>query len=133
MANEKSIEVPESQFKEQVRDNAELKLLLSCAIKQFTELLIKSEERIDKTNEMVSKMTATVDGLRNLYSETEKEYIAQLNKVCKARDELLEQTRTQTSIIENMKRELACERERYHELLQRVLDTAKLSGNTFHM
>lgn len=77
-------------------------------VEKFSEILIKSEERIDRTNTMVSKCVEMMDKLT-------AEYCKQIEALQESRDEILSQNKI---LIENARND----RDKY-ELLSKRYDT----------
>lgn len=79
-------------------------------VDKITILLIRSEERIDKTNEMVSKCVSVIDKLTN-------EYTRQIEKLQAVRDDVIEENKTLLNIIQKSE-------DKYERLLDRTLTLA---------
>lgn len=80
---------------------------------KFIELLERSEERIDKTNDMIFKMVATIDKLS-------AEYTKQLTKLQEVRDEVVAQNRELIKLAEACKKESEYSNKRYDTLLEKM-------------
>lgn len=98
-------------------------------ITAFSQLLIKSEERIDRTNNMIVNGLTMIDHLS-------KEYTSHLNALRNARDKLIEENKALASSVENLTLQLNDASKRYESLLNRLIDvtTAKSkSENNFNI
>lgn len=83
---------------------------ISELVDKITILLIRSEERIDKTNEMVSKCVSVIDKLTN-------EYTRQIEKLQAVRDDMIEENKTLLNMIQKSE-------DKYERLLDRTLTLA---------
>lgn len=90
-------------------------------IEKLSKLLIKSEERIDRTNDMVCKLTSAIDKLSD-------EYIKHIDKLQEARDELSKQNTNLLKLVESCRRESEIINRRYDTLLEKTLMLTSL-GN----
>ena len=81
-------------------------------INKVVHLLDQSENRIDRTNEMICKMVSTIDTLTN-------EYTTQLSKLQEVRDELVGQNKALIKVAEDCRRESEYANKRYDMLLEK--------------
>lgn len=72
---------------------------LRSFLRNFVVLLERSEERIDKTNEMVCQLAATSNNMIMMLDKITAEYMRQLDKLQNSRDEILEQNRMLINLI----------------------------------
>ena len=84
-------------------------------ITAFSQLLIKSEERIDRTNNMIVNGLTMIDHLS-------KEYTSHLNALRDARDKLIDENRLLASSVEKLTEQLNDASTRYDSLLNRLID-----------
>lgn len=101
---------------------------INTIVNAFSELLVKSEERIDRTNNMI------VNGLK-MIDQLSKEYASHLSALREARDKLTEENRNLSSIVEKMTVQLSDANLRYDNLLNRFIDTKgqNKSENNFNI
>lgn len=66
------------------------------------KLLARSEERIDRTNEMVMKLAESAENNTRMLNRVVDEYCKQLAAVQNARDSILEQNKILLSLIQQM-------------------------------
>ena len=69
--------------------------------KDFFILLKRSEERIDKTNEMVCKLVETSNNMIAMLDKITAEYMRQLDKLQASRDEILAQNKMLINLVAN--------------------------------
>lgn len=80
-------------------------------VEKISLLLIRSEERIDKTNEMIQKCV-------NVIGKLTDEYTKQLEKLQAVRDEVVNQNNTLLSMLQKSE-------EKYERLLDKTISLAK--------
>lgn len=90
-------------------------------IEKLTKLLIKSEERIDRTNDMVCKLASAIDKLTNEYSK-------HIDKLQEARTDLSKQNKDLLKLVESCRRESELTNRRYDTLLEKTLMMSSLNG-----
>lgn len=89
---------------------------------ELHKLILKSEERIDRTNEMVCKLVSVIDKLTNEYSE-------KLGKAVDARDKLIEQNKQLITLFETRNREFEVLSKKYDSLIDKLLNNHKSENN----
>lgn len=96
-------------------------------ITNIVKLLERSEERIDKTNDMICKMVTTIDKLTN-------EYTRQLAKLQEVRDEVVDQNKELIKLAEDCKKESEYSNKRYDTLLEKMFALKQIrSENNFNI
>ena len=90
-------------------------------IRRLQELLIKSEERIDKTNAMVCQLASVVSGLKETFEH-------HIDQAIKSRDHVMNQNTKLLQRLAETDNELKKEREKYEALMKQLLD-CMMKGN----
>lgn len=90
--------------------------------KKFTELLIKSEDRIDRTNDMICECVKVIDKLTT-------EYTTHLKKLQESRDELLAQNKSMVELLAKSEALVEYTNKRYDLLLEKALNIAANKNN----
>lgn len=91
-------------------------------ISKLEELLIKSEERIDRTNDMVCKCV-------NVVNQLTQEYSTHINKLQESRDEILKQNGALLQHIQNLQKEIDNGNKRFDSVLNRLFSMGNNSEN----
>lgn len=99
---------------------------------QYTALLVRSEERIAKTNEMISSLSNAVhenakatQNIVDLSKNLNTIYNQHIKNVVKARDAFAENLKSVVDIVNRQKQDNDLERKRNEELMQDLLTFAK--------
>jgi len=86
------------------------------------ELLEKSEERIDKTNAMVSQLASVVSGLKQTFEH-------HIDQAIKSRDHVMKQNTLLMQRLADAESDLKSERKKYEALMEKLLDCLSKGHN----
>lgn len=75
---------------------------LELSTKQNNEMIMRSEARVGKINEMVSRLVALDESARKVNSDFLEEYKFQIRRVCDARDKAMEIAKTLSLLVEHL-------------------------------
>lgn len=92
----------------------EKRIKLEECIEKFTTLLYKSDERIDRANEMVCKLSDAISQLTHVY-------LSQIDKLQKERDKLIEENIKLAQIIANSREDYVTLDKKYDILVERII------------
>lgn len=96
-------------------------------ITMLSRLIEKSEDRIDRTNEMIHKCVILIDKLSG-------EYVTQLSKLQKARDHVLEENKLILKQMEDRNKEYEVLNKKYDMLVDKMLNiNSRTSENNINV
>ncbi len=109
---------------EETREILRLAIEASDAhIRRMQELLIKSEERIDKTNTMISQLVCVVAELKGTFEHL-------IDQAIKSRDHAMDQSSQLMHKIASVEADLKLERQKHEALLHQLVEhLAKAHGS----
>lgn len=102
--------------------NEEISQVLVTAIGKFAELLEKSEERIDRINDMVLNLTKSAENQRQIVTMLTEKYTKHLDDLSKNRDEITRQNSELIKFIDRQQNQIEHNDKRIEILFEKMLD-----------
>lgn len=93
---------------------------------KLEDLIVRSESRIDRTNEMVFNLV-------NVINKITEEYVFQINKLQDSRDSLISQNQQLIKLMEERNKEVELVNKKYDSLLDKLVSMKNCSENNINV
>lgn len=93
---------------------------------KLEDLIVRSESRIDRTNEMVFNLV-------NVINKITEEYVLQINKLQDSRDSLISQNQQLIKLMEERNKEVELVNKKYDSLLDKLVSMKNCSENNINV
>lgn len=93
---------------------------------KLEDLIVRSESRIDRTNEMVFNLV-------NVINKITEEYVLQINKLQDSRDSLISQNQQLIKLMEERNKEIELVNKKYDSLLDKLVSMKNCSENNINV